>query len=215
MLTTIPFSGFYESMHDGKLDRALENMTSDSSGWHPISDKIAEDIWTNVNWGDAMKAYAKLYTENFAFWFKCEYDVALEWESMTSPREYNFTTDRIFCTMSEDDAVRLCSKVKKEMFRAAAKENFTSYDGFISHYSPDWKSWGELRTWDHNQLGTLVKAAVAQLDDENWQWNLIEDIDSNGDVSNLMYEALTDEGKRLVKIADYLRAREARRSLAR
>jgi hypothetical protein len=211
MITTIPFSGFYESTHSRELDRTIERMVEDSSGCHPISDKLAEEIWDGIDWKTAMSAYAKNYAESFAYWFKCEYYITLEWESMSSPREYNFATDRIFCTMSEKDAEKLRSKVDEKMLRDAAKDRFTSYDGFISHYSPDIDSWGELAEWDHNQLGTLIVAAIAQLEDENWEWSLIEDQDCNGDISNLAYEALNDKGKRIVKLADYLRSREERK----
>ncbi len=68
-----------------------------------------------------------------------------------------------------------------------------------------------MMDWDHNQVGTIVEALVVQFLDEQWEWNVIEDWNSNGDLDNWIYDNLTDEGKRLVKIADYLRQREERR----
>lgn len=211
MLTTIPFSGFYGSIHEQQINDCLEQMVSDSSGCHPASERVSEELWSHT--GNPWPAYAKAYCENFTALLNGEtgQKVRITFESLSSPRQYNFTTDRIFAELSYTSACKLLRKCDKKILSEVTAERFTSCSGFISHYSPDWKSWGELRTWDHNQLGTIFEALVKQFFGENWEWDLIEDFNCNGELDNWIYEALDAEGKRLVKIADYLRSREERK----
>jgi hypothetical protein len=211
MLTTIPFSGFYGSIHEQQIDDCLEQMVSDSSGCHPASDHVSEELWSHT--GNPRPAYAKAYCENFTALLNdwTGLNIRIKFESLSSPREYNFTTDRIFAELSYTSARTLLCKCDKKILSEVAAERFTSCSGFISSYSPDWKSWGELRTWDHNQLGTIFEALVEQFFGEDWEWNVIEDFNCNGDLDNWIYEAMDAEGKRLVKIADYLRSREERK----
>ena len=210
MLTTIPFSGFYNSMHDDQIDWVIESMLSDSSGCHPISQRLADEIWSHT--GDVRAEYSKAFTEGFQGLFNSEtgLDVEFEWESVNSPRAYNFSTDRVFATVSLSDVRALFRKVDWKALDHAAKERFTSCDGFISHYSPYWRTWGSMTEWDHNQIGTLIEALVSQFLGENWEWDIIEGWSGAGHLDNWVYSALDEEGKRLVKIADYLRQREER-----
>ena len=91
--------------------------------------------------------------------------IGLRFEEMTSPREYNFTTDRLFGLVP--------LKVMRELFKRSAaerhvtlhkviRERFTSRSGFISFYPTDLRTWIKkpLREWDSNELGTLLWAAL-------------------------------------------------------
>jgi hypothetical protein len=210
MLTTIPFSGFYESMHDRQIDDALEQMVSDSSGCHPVSERISSDLWMHVN--TPMVEYTKAFVDSFTALLNGEsgLEVKLEWESIKSPRYYNFETDRVFATVSLSDVQAMFRAVDRTILDKVAADSFTSCSGFISHYSPNWRTWGSMTEWDHNQVGTLVSALVSQFLDREWEWNVIEDWNGNGEVDSWVYENLDAEGKRLVKIASYLREREER-----
>lgn len=210
MLTTIPFSGFYNSMHDAEIDRVLEQMLSDSSGCHPASDRISEEIWSHIN--TPMVEYTEAFVESFNVLFNGEtgLNVKLEWESVSSPKYYNFSTDRVFAAVSLADVQAMFRKVDREVLDKVAADRFTSRSGFISHYSPYWRSWGSMAEWDWNQVGTLIEALVTQFLSPEWEWNVIEDWSGNGIVDNWVYDNLDAEGKRLVKIADYLRQREER-----
>lgn len=215
MLTTIPFSGFYNSHHDAEIDRTLEQMLSDSSGCHPASERISEEIWSHIN--VPMVEYTRAFVESFNALLNAEagLNVKLEWESVKSPQYYNFSTDRIFATVSFSDVQAMFAKVDRTVLDRTAEARFTSCSGFISHYSPDWRSWGSMTEWDHNQVGTLIEALVSQFLRPEWEWDVTEDWNSNGDLDNWVYENLDAEGKRLVKIADYLRSREERKFRSR
>ena len=87
------------------------------------------------------------------------------WESMVSPREYNFTTDVAYAYVSEAVLDSLFAKSAAEGHKTLAqviKDSFTSYDGFSSFYPNDLEAWLEkpLSEWDYNKLGTLVSAAI-------------------------------------------------------
>ena len=135
LLTTVPFSGFYESIHSEAID--------------------------NVE-------YAKAYVR--------EMSTGLEFDSLDSPEYYNFSTDRIFAKISLENAQALLNNVDKDRLKEVCKEHFTSYDGFISHYDTDWKQWGEIQDWDHNQLGALLESFL----DEDIEEQIYEVLRSNG-----------------------------------
>ena len=91
-----------------------------------------------------------------------ETTLRLEFAAMESPREYNFTTDRIFAKFPVSVVQRLWAICKEDGFTTLGKiadARHTSRSGFISHYRADWESWGHWKEWDHNQLKTLLIAA--------------------------------------------------------
>ncbi len=218
MLAVIPFSGFYHSVHDSALDDAFNQMFSDSSG--NTNFDLVERAFNLVDWTMVHVAYAEAYVENFGLHFKLP---SLKFESLNSPREYNFTTDRIFVELSTDDVRRVFSEVPRMELRIKAEEMFTSRSGFISYYDPDYSTWGGVEGWDHNQLLCLL-TAMADTDDicssgddfDGWpQFSLMEDDQCNGHLDRMLEEAMVhkhnDEAQRLWNIADYLRRREDRK----
>ena len=210
MIIKIPFGGFYDSIHSWELDRELENMVSDSSGCHPVSARILDDLYSHIQY--PFSEYSRKFVEDFEIYLNAEasLDVKLTYESVSSPREYNFGTDRIFAKISKRNAAKLYRKCDKTILDRIIKERFTSYDGFISFYDANRNAWGALNTWDHNQLECILLALIEQFFNEDWEQSIIEDWSGNGIISNWMYEGLDDEGKRLIKIADYLIMREER-----
>lgn len=180
MLTTIPFSGFYETLHDSNLDQALDNMFSDYDTGCDIDHDLRDKAYDLVNWSAVHQAYAKKYAEQFAYHFKID---SLKFESMQSPKFYNYTTDRIFCTIDESEVRAMLAKVDAADFAKLVKETFTSRDGFISSYSPDLEDWGDVADWDHNQVGTLLQAYVNQVNGSEFDYYaeqaLIEDWHGN------------------------------------
>lgn len=207
MIARIPFAGFYETLHDHELDDALNQMLSDESG-NPNENLVAR-AYDLVDWHAAQTAYAKAYAENFCAEFKIE----ATFESMTSPREYNFETDKVWIEMTETEARRILGETNDKSLRDTAKEMFTSRSGFISFYSPDIDTWGDIAEWDHNHLYCLLSAYAEQETDhsdgfDSWaELDLMEHDRGNGEFENMIYN---DKLERLCKINDYLRQRESR-----
>jgi hypothetical protein len=196
--TTIPFSGFYNSIHDSELDRACEQITEDDRGDQiPLADSEGEpfELWEHINWQQAYRKYATLYAENFCAWFKGEIGVDLnaKFEELTSPRAYNFDTDRIFLTIPAAAVKRLYKGVDKEILRKVVKEKFTSYDGFLSFYPSRLSEWPKnVSEWDHNQIGTLIDAFLAH--EEFNEYDIMEDSNSNGELDTILWDAMDQEG---------------------
>jgi hypothetical protein len=206
--TSIPFSGFYNSFHDAELDSALEQTFSDNIG--EPRDALVQKAFDLVDWRKAHTEYAKQYAECFAI----EYGLkTLKFEELSSPREYNFTTDRIFCEIALSEVKAIFKAVDKEALKQALKDNFTSYDGFISYYSNDLEDWPEdLEEWDHNQVGILIGLHVRSKTPEFDPYAELQVFDHPYEVAyQIISECLEGkEAERLFKIADYLNTREHR-----
>lgn len=209
--TIIPFSGFYESLHDSELDRALEMAFSDDSGTPNAG--LLSHAWDVVNWRTVHEAYAKNYCESFAREFQIS---SLTFEELNSPREYNFTTDRIFALIHLEDVRAILAKVDPEKLTEKVRECFTSRDGFSSFYSANLEEWGDVATWDHNQIDTLLQTFADQETrnhEEFDQWaefELMEDTRGNGNIDNWIFGSNPEKLNRLDRIGRYLRERGER-----
>lgn len=210
-LSTIPFAGFYGGLHDYEADRKIESAL-EYAELRP-SDSLYQELQDLAYSGAAdfpaaFEDMAQAYAESFLDWLSLDG----KFESMTSPREYNFETDRVFVELTRSDLARLWRGVDKARFAARCKERFTSCSGFISHYSPDWRTWGPLSTWDHNQLGTLTGAYAETEQGGDWSFynecDLLESYSCNEGMHNALWSG--DKADRFWRIVNYLRDRSER-----
>lgn len=207
MLVKIPFAGFYESLHSHAIDNEIEMQIEyfERDCGMSIPESFAEMLWFEPDYQHVHSEYAKFYVGRFL----SEFDLSGKFESMDSPREYNFTTDRVYADISRDSIAKAWRGTDKKILARLCGERFTSYNGFISYYRPDYKQWGLLYTWDHNQLETLLLAYIETERGETWgQWSeddLVEDINCNG----LLSDWLCESGKyvRVLNALDYMRDR--------
>lgn len=206
-LTTIPFSGFYESLHDSALDDALKDIFRDDRGIE--NDELVYRAWDSADWPIIHEEYAKEYAGNFANEFGIK---TLEFESISSPREYNFSTDRIFCQI---DYAELCCIVKTfdlAEFSAFVRDRFTNRDGFISFYPADLAEWGKIETWDHNQCGTALEFYAIQESggefDSFKEIEIIESSQCNGFLQEIIWKNCPIM-QRLYRVFEYLQKRAA------
>jgi len=173
----IPFCGLYNTVLSAELDsveeREAEGMEErqEEDGIAPElrleASTFAEIFFNVTDYRAAHEEVAKGYAEAFAervdevFGFKAGF----EFEEMVSPRFYNFETDRIFCRVPFSTVERLFEISKADEHKTLSRvirERHTSYDGFISHYRNQLSEWLEkpLEEWDHNELETLLLAAL-------------------------------------------------------
>lgn len=176
LIINIPFAGFYNSMFSDELDavqeRFVEYEVDKNPGLNPDIPNNA--LWYCADYGKAYDHIARAYVDQFNQYLIDEYelDLDLKFESMQSPKFYNFETDRIFCHISQGKAQLLFDSVPLYAIKQKIYTRFTSYDGFISSYPNRLEDWPPLEQWDHNELGTLL---VALLDDaEDWDWKIWE-----------------------------------------
>lgn len=208
-LCVIPFSGFYESLHDDALDDALDQIFSDRDTGCTVNEDLVMRAWRSMDWKAVHTAYAKAYCENFALEFKLD----LTFDEVNSPREYNFTTDRIFAYIPTESLQKVFDTVDTPGLRIKIRENHTSRDGFFSYYDNDLESWGNVLSWDHNQIGTLLQALVEQESVNDWdqfeELSLMDDSNGKGFYDEILF-ANCPEMARLAKVHEYLETRAKR-----
>lgn len=132
-LVKIPFSGFYNSIHDSVIDSALEYESECYADSDKANDIILDAL--NVNHYDKIReALSKVFVEgvNELFWYEYDINLDLEFESLKSPKFYNYSTDEIYCYVANDKINELVTLLDNENdFIEALKYKYQSRDGFI------------------------------------------------------------------------------------
>lgn len=188
METFIPFAGFYNSMWTDAIDRSdemeAENHTSSEGQFPNVEpEAFAEAFNACADYTTTFANIAKEYAQHFDAMMsqECAWPLRLEMVELDSPREYNFTTDRILCNVPRATIRRMRKECGMPQLRQAAADRHTSRSGFISFYSPDVSTWGSVDKWDANQCETLLIAFMETLlVDEDWESDILESMDGNG-----------------------------------
>lgn len=198
--TRIPFHGFYYSVFDAELDRAEELNASDAA---ERDDSLSEEEYAEIfyrvtSYGKAFNKVAEEYVGYFNDWFKehIGIDLELSFVEMTSPREYNFETDKIFCRASEAALRALFDKLDKGTLDSTIHKHLASRSGFISFYGDFVREWRDrpLEGWDCNELYMLLEAAVGD-DDDGEYTSTIADRMFNANVFDNAIDGAVDWGK--------------------
>lgn len=202
LLIKIPFPGFYDSWYSGEIDHVeeqeCENMAEesdhDSDGPHQpkqlrlSADELQECFMDAADYGAMHRAIANQYVDEFDSIVSQALGLPLflEFEGMRSPREYNFETDRLFAHITPATIRALLDYVQAhdpDALGKTVRDRHTSRSGFISFYSNDPEEWpAEILDWDHNQLETLLLAAISasgvfsesRRDDNALDWKIYE-----------------------------------------
>ena len=158
------FPGFYETFLTPDESQELEYIddTRRELGLIGRVGDYALDSSITFKVAEYEEEVAKRYTNLVEAKLK-EYipSIAIKYQSIVSPKEYNFATDsvNIEVTLNPDDLFEYITRHLKE-FQEHIKEKYTSYDGFISHYSSsylDWlESWKDTVKHEH-QLGAMLQ----------------------------------------------------------
>jgi len=161
----IPFSGFYESIHDSNIDRALE----DGFNYNRETDEdqeVPEEVWEADIDRHAIRVE---YCKSFVAALGNEHDLTLTFDEMTSPREYNFSTDKIYCLIPREEINKIRKEVEAhEDYPQLIKNRFTSRDGFMSFYSNDYQNEVWTReTLDECQYEVLIEFWLDKISNEN------------------------------------------------
>jgi hypothetical protein len=135
---------------------------------HVSAQEFCELLFDHCDYGKVYHKVAEFYVEAFDLWAFEELGLpadSFKFSLMTSPREYNFTTDRLFAHVSNEALSTMFQRSASDDHKTLARvirARFTSYDGFISHYSNDLEYWlaKPFDEWDYNELGTLLLAFV-------------------------------------------------------
>jgi len=204
----IPFAGFYESLWDAVIDDEIESATTDlvdelkqkdaRFGEESFGDLLYE-VREEVNFRKVRHAIAKEYAERFGNWLVQALELDgdgnnVRFSHLDSPREYNFRTDWVFVDIQPDACERLRAKTDWRVLSRTIIEHHAPRSGFVSRYSAwpdDWKTLNVLRM-DHNELFTILCARMASEghDADEVEGRILEDMDGNGVIHNILYDAL-------------------------
>lgn len=168
----IPFTGFYESIHNSQFDFEVEGEIE-----HLIeqghSTEQAEKWRDSIKWKEVHIDYAKKYVENFQNWINeamkdnniSDMQFTFEFKELISPREYNFTTDRILCTIETNQLKAMRDSISPMGLNDAIAEKFTSRSGFISFYANNLEAWNRkaLPDWDANQCEVILEVLMDEI----------------------------------------------------
>ena len=167
----LPFPGFYHSVYDHEIDYAIErDCEYFAEEWGVDIDKVSDAAFSHIDCSDAHRSIAELHCATWLERFTDETGIDLysgfKFFGLTSPKFYNFETDRIFVQIPLPGLQQCFDACKCDGFKTLAatiKERFTSYDGFMSFYSNRLETWLEkpLAEWDCNEACTLLIATLA------------------------------------------------------
>ena len=190
----LPFSGFYESLHNQFLEDAIEsafNYDYETGGDVELGDDYDQARWdADINWPEIQENYSKAYVEEFGQ----EFDLDLEFVATTSPKYYNFSTDRIFANVPLEQIERIRKEAEAHVdYAEFIKERYTSYDGFWSNFSND----SNDEDWTKEELNpvqyrSILDFWIEKISDahEDWDVFLMDDFRGNGGMDDLVYDAV-------------------------
>ena len=172
-LIKLPFMGFYNSLLDSEIDSSISSMAewqAENEGGIP-AEEYSDFLYRFADFSKCHKTIATAYVDHFANLISehLELDggLELEFESLESPREYNFTTDSIFAYIPEKQAAELFDYVDAISLQETINVHLKSRPGFISFYYEFVDEWKEkpLNLWDCNELSMILYAIVDEIEE--------------------------------------------------
>lgn len=171
VVVKIPFCGTYGYLSDyldGEMERERE--------YHEQEEDPREEIEYHFDLG----AFCKDYVEWLADSLKLK---TLKFQEMTSPKYYNFETDKIWCIIDKSELWELYQKVKNHpqgsvYLQAEIGEATTSRDGYWAFYSPEDCEWEKPDDFDDTcaaLLGLIVNALCSMYMDE-YKYDRVSDL---------------------------------------
>jgi len=185
--STIPFDGFYNSYISSDIEHQIGQQIEWDTDIYDLNEEEQQILWDNylsVNRVSFYNEIAEHYTDLYMYALNERLDgfkLNAKFSLLTSPREYNFETDRIFIDIEKNhaiDFIKYIIKNYKKELENKIKERFTSRSGFWSHYKNGLDLWTQdYSEWDHNQIGTCFE--LFDFDELNFYESLSETIMNN------------------------------------
>jgi len=213
------FSGFYgtiwetdESLQsmieddfcDGEVEFIQELLKVDGIEQSECKELVAHSLWDNIdNRTREIDIVKRICEKVESELLEMKLIKSLEYQSISSPREYNFANDsgNISIVLCQANINRIHKYLKDnyEAFRVHVKDNYTSCDGFISSYSAyasDWlnKNDEDYFLNDSHKLGAILQF-ILNNEYDDYELDLYYDVEINE------FEYINYEGM----IADWLK----------
>ena len=180
--STIPFNGFYESFISDDIDHQIGQQIEWDTDIYDLNEDEQQILWDSylsINrsyfYNQIAEDYTNFYIEILNRRLK-GFTLKAKFNLITSPREYNFETDRIFIEIEENhaiDFIKYIIKNYKKELEKKIEDRFTSRDGFYSFYKNSIDLWPQdYSKWDYNQIGTCFE--LFDLEEEDINYSLRE-----------------------------------------
>lgn len=207
----VPFCGLYNTVFDAEINFRLDNEATNLLEQDEFGESypdlehqdVVEGFHHVADFSDVHTGIAKTYVDSFFKKVREKTDIDIgshEYSGMVSPKQYNFSNDRVFAKVPLSKMQAMFESHKEDSFKNLKKiieHRHTSRDGFASYYSAEVKDWLEkpLVEWDHNELSTLL---IATLDNEIHDYlGFIQDVEISVIEDNMtdIFMPEYDEGK--------------------
>ena len=135
------FEGFYNSYLD-----LSENIEVGEGEEYSMTEEQFDNIdWNSTN-ENVSKFYLGYFKDELSDFFKSIGVLSLEFIKVNSPKYYKYSTDKLVCNIEIDKGIFVheLRKYDFDEWEQFLKDNFTSYDGFISFYPNTTTEWDEL-----------------------------------------------------------------------
>ena len=180
--STIPFCGFYESFISDDIDYQIGQQIEWDTDIYDLNEdeqQVLDDSYLSVNRSYFYNQIAEDYTNFYIEILNRRlegFELKVKFNLITSPKEYNFETDRIFIDIEKDhaiDFIKYIIKNYKKELEEKIKQRFTSRSGYWSHYKNTLDSWTQdYSEWDCNMIGTCFE--LFDLEEEEINYSLRE-----------------------------------------
>lgn len=123
-------------------------------------------LCSHFDYSDYLTRVGKAYADslNLSLTEKLGFDAGVTFESTSSPRYYNFETDRLFVNIPLNTMEAMRSAGKGEPLAEVLGYRAKSRSGFTSFYDHDSASLsGDLTELDHNEAGFIFDAGIKGL----------------------------------------------------
>jgi hypothetical protein len=132
ILINIPFSGFYESIHDDAINSVIEMELE--------NENINQDHYnsTHFDFTELRTHIAKTYLKSYCEAFESKFDkpLNLQFDSIKSPRFYNFETDKLVAQISKTDFINIVKNhLDRDEFQNTINAEYGARSGFIPYSS--------------------------------------------------------------------------------
>lgn len=176
------FPGFYNTLYDLQEidDDTLHNNPADVD--QAVKDLIQDNVWDSYD----NEAYQNDTAKNACSCLEAVLldilpDVvkSIKFETVQSPKYYNFSNDSIDCKIDVDFNALLKAFIKAERSGEFLKERYTSYDGFLSSYPNKMADWiADAYEDQSHTVGAMLEFFL---------------LDYSEDISTELYEGVTED----------------------
>ena len=167
------FEGFYNSYLD-----LSENIEVGEGESYSMTEEQFEKIdWNKTN-ENVSKFYLDYFKDELSDFFNEIGIINLDFVKVDSPKYYNYSTDKLVCNIEIDKNVFVheLRKYNFEVWEQFLKDNFTSYDGFISFYPNNPNEWTELIQQNFDTDNIIIETLLQFYLEQNEE---LEDLKEN------------------------------------